>query len=217
MEIDLLSDALSMVRLAGAVIFRVDVRGPWCVSSSAKLEDFKQALPPTANQLVALHVLLSGECWLRCPPLGWVRARRGDAVVLPHGEPHHLSDRQDDHPAALGSVLRDRSLMELRHLRIDNGQAPHTEVLCGFLGCDRRAFAPLFSALPPVFVAQLGAGVQPLLRYAVDEALGDAPGCASLRPPAQRGADPARFVGAGQGIHLARRLGLAGPRPTSRL
>ena len=62
MEIDLLSDALSMVRLAGAVIFRVDVRGPWCVSSSAKLEDFKQALPPTANQLVALHVLLSGAC-----------------------------------------------------------------------------------------------------------------------------------------------------------
>jgi AraC-like DNA-binding protein len=178
---DLLSDALSMVHLAGAVIFRVEVDGPWCISSAAKLKDFASVLPPGANHLVAFHVVLSGECWLRCPPGAWVRARQGDAVVLPHGQLHQLGDHPEEDPPSFSMLLRKRSILELRELRITRGKGPHTEVLCGFLGCDRRAFSPLFSSLPPMFVTPLGEKVQPLLRYAVHETLSDAPGSGSLR------------------------------------
>ena len=44
---DLLSDALDIVRLTGAVVFRVDVNGPWCITfefadGDAYLVDFEQ-------------------------------------------------------------------------------------------------------------------------------------------------------------------------------
>lgn len=68
MGLDLLSDALSMVRLSGAVIFRVAVNGPWCITAAPTLPDFAPALPAGTNHLVAFHILLGGECWLRRPP-----------------------------------------------------------------------------------------------------------------------------------------------------
>ena len=61
MAMDLLSDALSMVRLTGAVIFTIRIDGPWCISAGAKLNDFAPALPPGTNHLVAFHVLLGGD------------------------------------------------------------------------------------------------------------------------------------------------------------
>ncbi|MGO9943140.1 MAG: AraC family transcriptional regulator [Rhodoblastus sp.] len=181
MEPDLLSDALSMVRLTGAVIFRIAVDGPWCVSAAPTLADFAPALPPGTNHLVAFHVFLSGECWVRCPPRPWARARAGDAVVLPHGQLHQLGDHCEESPPSFRDVLGKRSPLELRELRFRTGEAPRTEVLCGFLGCDRRAFSPLFSALPPIFVTTLGSGAQLMVRYAVEEALSDQPGAGSLR------------------------------------
>jgi AraC family transcriptional regulator, alkane utilization regulator len=178
---DLLSDALSMVRLTGAVIFRIRVEGPWCVAASARLEDFKPALPPGTNHLAAFHVVLSGECWLRCPPQGWAQAREGDAVVLPHGQPHDIGDHRQDNPPPIRAVLGGLSPLDLRDIRFNTGEGSRTEVLCGFLGCDRRAFSPLFAALPAMFVVALGEGAQPLIRYSVNEALSDAPGAQSLR------------------------------------
>ena len=181
MGMDLLSDALSMVRLTGAVIFSIKVDGPWCISAGAKLKDFAPALPQGTNHLVAFHVLLGGNCWLRCPPQPWVRARQGDAVVLPHGQLHLLGDHREQSPPSFRALLHRRALLDLRELHFTTGDGPRTEVLCGFLGCNRRAFSPLFGALPPMFVSGLGESAQPLVRYAVDEALSDAPGTASLR------------------------------------
>jgi AraC family transcriptional regulator, alkane utilization regulator len=70
MGIDLLSDALSMVRLTGAVIFSIKVDGPWCITSASEVKEFAPVLPRGTDHLVAFHVLLSGDCWLRCPPTG---------------------------------------------------------------------------------------------------------------------------------------------------
>lgn len=181
MATDLLSDALSMVRLTGAVIFRILVDGPWCVSTAPTLDDFAPALTPGTNHLIAFHVLLSGECWLRCPPQPWIRVRQGDAVVLPHGQLHELGDHREEHPPSFRAILRNRSPLDLRNLSFNTGGGSHTEVLCGFLGCDKRAFSPLFTALPPMFVVILGDGAQPLIHYAISEALTDAPGAQSLR------------------------------------
>lgn len=181
MAIDLLSDALSMVRLTGAVLFRVEVNGPWCISATPTLKDFAPALPARTDHLTVFHVVLSGGCWLRCPPGSWVRARPGDAMVLPHGQAHELGDHCDGGPRSFRALLGGRSPLDLRQLRFDTGTDPHTEVLCGFLGCDRRAFMPLFSALPAMFVVTLGHGAQPLIHYSLNEALSDAPGAHSLR------------------------------------
>jgi AraC-like DNA-binding protein len=110
-----------------------------------------------------------------------VLARKGDAVVLPHGHLHELGDHRDKNPPSFKTLIGERSLLEVREFRFETGDGPQSEVLCGFLGCDQRAFSPFFSALPPMFVVGLNDSAEALVRYAVDEALRDDPGTGSLR------------------------------------
>jgi AraC family transcriptional regulator, alkane utilization regulator len=102
-------------------------------------------------------------------------------VVLPHGQLHQLGDHCEANPPSFRTMLYKRSLLELRKLHFNTGDGPYTEVLCGFLGCDHRAFAPLFSALPPLFVSTLNPSTWLLVRYAINEALSNEPGTDSLR------------------------------------
>lgn len=178
---DLLSHALAIIRLTGAVVFRVDVNGPWCITSAASSEDFANNLPAGTNHIIAFHLVVAGECWFRCPPGEWIRTQAGDAVVLPYANIHELGDHPDDDPIHFTKLLGNQSLNELRDLEFKTGEAPHVEILCGFLGCDRRAFAPLFASLPPMFITRLKDSAAGLIRYALSEALNDEPGTASLR------------------------------------
>lgn len=178
---DLLSDALTMVRLSGAVLFRVNVNGSWCIKAGAGLDDLTPVLPRGTNHIIAFHVLLAGHCYLRRPPDDWILARPGDAIVLPHGDLHEVGDHPDDNPIEFRSILGGTPLTEVRDLHFDIESGPHVSLLCGFLGCDRRAFSPLFEALPPMFVTSLNENANGLVNYALDEALSDSPGSASLR------------------------------------
>ncbi|MGH8233096.1 MAG: cupin domain-containing protein, partial [Rhodanobacteraceae bacterium] len=45
MTIDLLSEVLTLVRLTGALIFRVDMHGPWGVAANPTLEKYAPLLP----------------------------------------------------------------------------------------------------------------------------------------------------------------------------
>jgi len=178
---DLLSDALAMVRLSGAVIFRVDVTGPWCITAASELDQIAGALPPGTNHVIAFHIVRAGECRLRCPPDDWVVARPGDALVLPHGHAHELGDHADNNPIHFKTLLGDRSLLDLRDMQFETGDGPHIELLCGFLGCDQRAFSPLFAGLPKLFISHLNDNASGLVNYAMEEALSKAAGSASLR------------------------------------
>jgi hypothetical protein len=68
---DLLSDVLTLVRLTGALIFQVEVKGPWGVASHPTVEKFAPLLPATTNQVIAFHILLDGRCWVRHAPREW--------------------------------------------------------------------------------------------------------------------------------------------------
>lgn len=178
---DLLSDALAIVRLSGALMFRVKVDGQWCIRAGPARDSLADSLPTGTDHILAFHIVLSGECRLRCAGDQWIVARSGDAVVLPDGNVHDIGDHESDEPVDFQAALGGQSLLELRDVHFSIGDAPHTSILCGFLGCDRRAFAPLFDALPPVFVTRLDERAQALVRYAVDETLNDQPGADSLR------------------------------------
>jgi AraC-like DNA-binding protein len=181
MAVDLLSDALALVRLSGALIFRVDITGPWGIAANPTVEKFATLLPPGTSQIIAFHVVLDGQCWVRHPTQDWFALSRGHAVVIPHGDPHDLGDRPKCMTVPFASMLQGRSLLDLRHARFETGRGKSVSLLCGFLGCDQRAFDPLCRSLPPVFTVDLGARRDTLIRYAVANALDDSPGAAGLR------------------------------------
>jgi AraC-like DNA-binding protein len=181
MVVDLLSDVLTMVRLTGALIFRVDIHGPWGIAAHPTLEKYAALLPPDTNQIIAFHVVLDGECWVRHAAHDWFAVPTGKAVVVAHGDPHALGDQPGRTLVPFAAMLEGRSLLDLRHARFETGPGRSTSLLCGFLGCDRHAFEPLFHSLPPVFSVILGERLDALVHYAATDALDDRPGAASLR------------------------------------
>lgn len=181
MNFDILSSVLTMVRLSGALAFRVDFRGPWGIAGDPRLDKFASALPPGTNHTIALHVVLAGECWVRHQSRDWFPVSRGHAVVFAHGDRHELADRRGRPVAPLAALLGGRTLLDLRHERFETGAGPDISILCGYLGCNRRAFDPLCSALPALFTVGLDDRAEALLQYAANQALVDCPGADSLR------------------------------------
>lgn len=181
MATDLLSDALELVRLSGALVFEVDLDGQWGVTGDAPIERFSTLLPPGTTRVIAFHVVLDGSCWIRHASRRWFELPAGHAVVISQGDAHDLCDRPGRPTKRFEDMLGGTPLPELRHLHFRNGSGNSARLLCGFLGCDQRAFDPLCSALPGVFDVELGASMETLVRYAVANALDDSPGAAGLR------------------------------------
>lgn len=181
MSDDVLSDALDLVHLSGALIFRIDVRGPWGVTSNPAFEKFATVLPERANDVIAFHVIVEGDCWLREQDGEWLLARPGDAVVLTHGGAHEIAARPDIETVPFTTLLGARKLLDLRHASFTTGEGPKVSLLCGFLGCDRRAFEPLCASLPGLFSVRLDIGPGSLVDHASRQTMDDTPGAQSVR------------------------------------
>lgn len=139
--------------------------------------DWKSSLP----RFIALHVVIAGECWVRHASRNWFCVPQGHAVVFAQGDPHELADQCGRPTAPFAAMLGGRSLLDLRHERFELGTGHDVSLLCGFLGCNKRAFNPLCSALPPLFTVELDDRAAALLRYAANRALEECPGADSLR------------------------------------
>src|SRR5262245_32756659 len=63
---DVLSDVLRVVHLAGAVFFTADFSSPWSVESPIP-EMIAAAVMPEAECVVLFHILVQGECEVICP------------------------------------------------------------------------------------------------------------------------------------------------------
>lgn len=181
MASDLLSDALTRVRLTGALIFEVDLEGAWGVAGHPTLDKFAPLLPPGTTRIIAFHIVLQGRCWIRHASRDWFEVPAGHAVVIAQGDPHDICDQPGRATAPFSAMLEQRGLLDVRRVRFRNGAGESTRLMCGFLGCDQRAFEPLCRSLPPVFEVELGARMDTLVRYAVANALDDSPGAAGLR------------------------------------
>jgi AraC-like DNA-binding protein len=102
-------------------------------------------------------------------------------VILSHGGVHEVCDRPGRMTSPFETLLGGQALADLRHVEVGSGAGPTLRLLCGFLGCDRRAFEPLCGSLPTLLEVDLGGRMDTLVRYATDNALDDSPGAAGLR------------------------------------
>jgi len=181
MAVDVLSEALKFVRLTGALVFRVDITGPWGIASHPSASRFAPVLPAGTSHIIAFHAVIAGRCWLRQGKGRWLHADAGDVAVLAGGDPHVLCDEPDRKVMQFARWLGNRDLLDLRHEQVTTGPGTTVSLLCGFLGCDRRAFEPMFSGLPPIFTVRLAGSAGALLDFAAAEALNDGPGADGLR------------------------------------
>ena len=181
---DVLSEVLQQVRLSGAVLFRASFFDSWCAVVSTESAVVTGVMPATSH-LISFHVVLSGQMSAKLADGKELRLKSGEVVVLPHGDSHLIGDSLNRMPVSKWDLFGEQSLPETRDLNWGEGTL-RTRILCGYLGCERDAFTPLFAALPRMFKACLGSDApppQPLLAFAEQEAVSQlsGAGCSRLR------------------------------------
>ena len=142
---DPLSDVLRAVRLDGAFFYLSEARGTWSLSIAPARELVPPVLP-TAEHLIAYHIIMEGCCWGGVEGEDQVLLEAGDAVVFPHGNPHFMSSAKGQRLTSL--VERAAPSHPLATVRVGNGTGTATTFICGYLGCDAQPYNPLLAALP---------------------------------------------------------------------
>lgn len=155
---DVVSDAISAVRLGRPSSNRVRVGGAWC----ARLPRYDGA---------GFHVVVAGGCWLLPDGGAPVTLRAGDAVLLPHGTGHVIADSPVDAAAVAGAVPFERWLPGAPPDPRPGGA--EVEMVCGKYRLDRRRVHPLLAELPAVVHLPGRVGGRPELRAAIELLAGE--------------------------------------------
>ncbi|MEU5030060.1 AraC family transcriptional regulator [Streptomyces milbemycinicus] len=159
---DVVSDAISAVRLGQPSSSRVRVSGNWCT----RLAPYDGA---------GFHVVLEGGCWLLPDGGPPVSLGAGDAVLLPHGTGHVIADSPVDAVAVERAVPFERWLdgtVPRRPEAVSGGgpgaAAGEVAMVCGKYRLDRSRVHPLMAELPEVVHLPNRVGSHPELRSVID-------------------------------------------------
>ncbi|RDG36716.1 AraC family transcriptional regulator [Streptomyces corynorhini] len=174
---DVVSDAISAVRLGHPASQRVRRGGSWC----ARLDPYDGA---------GFHVVLKGGCWLLTDGGTQVFLGVGDAVLLPHGTGRVIADSPLDAATARERAVPVDRLLAATGPGTGAGTGPQappgpgtgprarpgrdeTEVLCGGYALDCSRMHPLMAELPEVVHLPSRVGSHLELRAAIDLLAGE--------------------------------------------
>ncbi|HET6655218.1 MAG TPA: AraC family transcriptional regulator [Gammaproteobacteria bacterium] len=182
---DVLSDVLQVIRLNGAVLFRISAAPPWAFVTPPP--DLLASQAQASSRLMVFHVVVEGACCVQLPPAAPQRLTAGEAVVLPRCDVHVLADEPGRKPVSAIELMGETPLVRLRDVVWGESDTP-TRILCGFLSTGQTDFEPLFAALPPLFRVSFrdgdnnGApGLEALLAHATREIISSSDGAAGVR------------------------------------
>jgi AraC-like DNA-binding protein len=143
--VDPLSDLLRAVRLDGAFFYAVEGSGSWSIDTVAAVE-LSLRIMPAAEHLIPYHVLTQGRCYAGLIGEEQVELAAGDVIVFPHGDAHIMSSAPNVRVAS--HVHTSTSARYAQTVVLGDQASRDVWLVCGFLGCDRRPFNPLLTALP---------------------------------------------------------------------
>ena len=169
---DVLSDALRVIRLKGALFLNAEFGEPWCVHAPSATE-LAPLLAPGQKHLAICHLVVEGSCWAKLATGEAVLLEAGDVVALPHGDAHLVGSGLHGTPVAAGDAVR-LKLPELARTRY-GGSGAGTVVICGWFGYEHQVSSPVMAALPRLLHTNVrrrasGDWLERSIRYAVDEA-----------------------------------------------
>ncbi len=148
-NMDILSDALRVVRLTGAIFFNAELSSPWAFYSPPG-EELRRHLHSSSECLTLFHILEQGHCWISLDGVTAFQMHQGDAIVFPHASSHIMSSLQAPPPSSVHPVPIDL-IMNASKDRIPSlafgGDGERSRFICGYLQCDQR-FNPLVASLP---------------------------------------------------------------------
>jgi len=176
---DALSEALTAVRMTGAIFFDAICTAPWGFAVPP-MEQAAPKLSPGTERLVGYHLVAEGRAIVRLYDGTEIPIAAGDVVIFPHGDPHTVANGAPKTLIDSGKSIRSSLAGELSTLRIGGG-GEATRFVCGYFGCERHA-AKLFLAGLPAMVSinvrsdAAGAWLESSIRHLLSEAASGRPG-----------------------------------------
>ena len=151
-----LADALSRLRLQGAIFLRGDYTEAWAYESLPSA-DAAAVLAPDATRVLLFHVVASGRCWVDVPGGERVWADAGDVIVLPYNDQHRMGGTTAATAVSIATLIDPPPWERMPVIQHGEGGDP-TSVVCGYLTCEDPLFDPRLRMFPPVFVVSPPAG-----------------------------------------------------------
>jgi AraC-like DNA-binding protein len=145
-----LTEALSRLKLQGAIFLRGDYTEAWGYES-LPTQDAAAVLAPDAAQVVLFHVVANGRCWIEVEGEERLWANAGDVVVLPYSDQHRMGGSQPAECPSIATLIDPPPWTSMPVIRHGQGGSP-TSVMCGYLTCDDPLFDPRMRVFPPLFV-----------------------------------------------------------------
>jgi AraC-like DNA-binding protein len=174
---DALSEALSSVRMTGAIFYYAECSSPWGVAIPP-LHEYAHLLTPGTERLVSYHLMTEGDAIVRFGCGQEVPITAGDVLIVPHGDPHVISHGRA--PRIIDARLERYFAGDLTTLQLGGG-GEATRLVCGFFGCERHADRLFLSGLPVFMKMNLrddvaGQWLEHSIRHLATEAGGGRPG-----------------------------------------
>jgi AraC-like DNA-binding protein len=169
--LDVLSDVLRVIRLAGGVFLEAEFTAPWCISGKLSSDDCRPFLM-TPRHIIASHFVVAGQMQLRVDGGDTIDVGAGELVLLAHNDAHTFGSDLDVAVMPARQVIRPPQHGSLARINYGGG-GETTRLLCGFLGCE-TSFSPLLASLPSVLKLDLratasGAWIESSFRFAASE------------------------------------------------
>ena len=180
---DALSQALSAVRMTGAIFFSAECTAPWGFKVPP-LESAAHILAPGTERLVGYHLITEGEARVQLQHQSGVMLTPGDVAIFPHGDPHTVSHGSPptlfDSREFVGQFMTGK----LDTMRLGGG-GEVTRFVCGYFGCERHADRLFLAGLPTMIRINLrgdagGSWLESSIRHLVSETGSGRPGCQVL-------------------------------------
>lgn len=176
---DALSEALNSVRMTGAIFFYAECSAPWGFAAP-RMGKVAHFLSPGTERLVGYHLVMEGRATVRFDGMPAFTVNAGDIVIVPHGDPHTVSNGSPATFVDSGQSVEKYLAGTLNSMRLGNG-GEVTRFACGFFGCDRHADRLFLAGLPPVIQLHIrgdesGLWLENSVRYLVAEAGAGRPG-----------------------------------------
>ncbi len=147
---DAFSEILSGVKLNGALFFHSEFSAPWGFSVPAS-QMTAATLGLGVAHIVLYHFVIDGVAVVEMEDGQSIELTPGDIVILPHGDPHHMSSGAGASPPFRNYGITDKiQARDLSPLRAGGGGAT-SRFVCGYMTCDPYLSRPILNGLPPVF------------------------------------------------------------------
>lgn len=155
MALDVVTQLLSAVHLTGSAFLRADMRAPFAIETMtgrATCAAFGQEY----EHVIPYHLVTRGSCWAGFRGEPMVEAARGTVLLFPRGDAHVLANDRDGDPVSIKEFLPP-TLNGPLAISL-GGDGAVTQLICGFLACERRRWNPLIESLPRMMLVDIADG-----------------------------------------------------------